>query len=90
MNLNFYLYDHDFVLSNQDQVIVSVTLWEIYCDLFKSRLISSVCSLGTRKLKKGCYERILVKTQRVLWKHTQSMLYVFARKTHYFKSVCIK
>lgn len=60
MNLNFYLYDHDFVLSNQDQVIVSVTLWEIYCDLFKSRLISSVCSLGIRKLKKGCYERIFI------------------------------
>lgn len=50
MNLNVYLYDHDFVLLNQDQVIVSVTLWEIYCDLFKSRLISSVGSLGTRKL----------------------------------------
>lgn len=54
MNLNIYLYDHDFGLTNQDQSIVSVTLWEIYGDLNKARLISSVGSLGTRKRLKGC------------------------------------
>lgn len=60
MNLNCYLYDHDFVLTNQDQVIVSVTLWEIYCELFKARLIPSVGSLGTRKLTQGCNELIFI------------------------------
>lgn len=50
MNLSIYVYDHEFDLTKQDQVIVSETLWKIYGDMFRAILISSVGTVGKRKL----------------------------------------